>query len=257
MHFVAFAFVGFFPAPYDLRDATCLVIVEGQPAGSGTVVYADRATCGRALVLTAHHVIANPDDPDGAVEIEFPGGRRIGGNVVAADPTGTDLAAIILDASAVNGFRGVAKTAAPAGALAWQLGYTGGTGPYHRRGVVEGTQHGRTGLSFLTDGGDSGSGVFDLDGNLIAVVCWKRNRGLPIAAPALAVEHARVARFVERCRAEFFAPPVEVAPAAEHDAPPARRRGDPLAAAFLFFVFVVIPVAVVGSMLAAHGTRSK
>lgn len=169
---------------------------DGKAGGSGTVAHVGN---GKALVITAHHVIA---DGNGGVKLQYVSGKTTPGQVVRCENTGGDLAAIVADA--VSGrYTPVARRAPSDAAELAQLGWTHGKGPFPRKGKTNGHKWGFVWLSFEVDGGDSGSGVFNENYELVAVVVRKAgDRFGP--APAICVPHARLLAFYELCMKELF-----------------------------------------------------
>jgi hypothetical protein len=201
-----------------------MIRASNGSGGSGTVVYKDGS---KALIFTAHHVIYDPEDFNGKVQVTFTDGRKVNGNVVATEATGNDLAAIVIDAAAARAASGVAPTAPRPGEQVWQLGWTRLEGPFPRSGRIEEKDFvGKYSFDFLVDGGDSGSGAFNAQRQLVAVICWKQAREGP--GKALAVDHARVSRFYDACLRNLFGrerpkeqpPQPPQPPAPEPPAPP-------------------------------------
>jgi hypothetical protein len=104
----------------------------------------------------------------------------------------------------------VSPVAPKPGETLYQLGWTGAKGPYPRSGSIEqppgdGFFAGKYSLNMRVDGGDSGSGVFNAQRQLVAVICWKYGPGASVGpGKGLAVDHARVHRFYEACLRGLF-----------------------------------------------------
>jgi hypothetical protein len=181
----------------------------------------------------------NPADFHGAVDVTFTDGRKVKGNVAAAESTGNDLAAILIDAADARDATGVAPAAPKPGETLYQLGWTGAKGPFPRSGPIEPGDFGagKYSLDMRVDGGDSGSGVFNAQRQLVAVICWKYGPGVQFGpGKGLAVDHARVHRFYEACLRGLFGkkqpdaprqpPAPDVPPVPPQPAPPQVPPGD-------------------------------
>jgi hypothetical protein len=160
--------------------------------GSGTLVDVtpDRR---RGLVLTCAHLFT---EGRGRVIVEFASGRTHGANVLAVDPD-ADLAALeIADPQSSPAPLGIEEIdVAPQGPLT-ACGF-GSAGQYRCiAGRVIGTTQDTGQLSVRITGavrsGDSGGGVFDAQGRLVAVV-WGESGGVTYASTGVPLR-----RFLER-----------------------------------------------------------
>ncbi|MDZ4659857.1 MAG: serine protease, partial [Bythopirellula sp.] len=157
--------------------------------GSGTLV--DKSDDGReGLVLTCAHLFS---DGVGTVVVEFPGGKSHGAKLVAIDRE-ADLAALA-----------IANPTAESAAVAFELQQSqrvracgfGPSGEYRcAEGPVVGEANDAGQMSVLIGdavrSGDSGGGVFDAQGNLVAVV-WGESGGVTYASAG-----APLRRFLDR-----------------------------------------------------------
>lgn len=136
--------------------------------GSGTVIAVEE---GKAIVLTAHHVVGSAR----TVTVDFPF-RPVQGRVIA-NGGAIDLAAIEVDAPSWITCVPVADSPPPNGSHVTQVGFPHGWGPVTRSGQIHGTAGAIAGsqvngYSFDIQPGDSGSGAFNDDGQLVGVCNW-------------------------------------------------------------------------------------
>lgn len=163
------------------REALCRVhnqLVSFNNVGSGTLV--DKADDGReGLVLTCAHLFG---EGVGRIIVDFPGGKSHEAKLVAIDRD-ADLAAL-----AIGNPMGTGANVAfefPNYAHVKACGF-GPQGEYRcAEGPILGGASGSGQVSVLVGdavrSGDSGGGVFDSDGNLIAVV-WGESQGVTYAS---------------------------------------------------------------------------
>ncbi len=165
----------------ETRSAVCRVYHQwnGQNnIGSGTLI--DRTSDGRqGLVLTCAHLFT---EGTGDIVVDFPGSKSHGAKLVGIDRQ-ADLAALVIanpSATPVSVSIDAAQTVE-----LYACGY-GANGKYRcARGLVVGQASalGQTSL-LIGDGvrsGDSGGGVFDNHGRLVAVV-WGEAQGVTYAS---------------------------------------------------------------------------
>lgn len=156
--------------------------------GSGTCV----AVAGKkSLVVTNNHIFSETKDFEGqfprgnyplpATVTPIAGGPTLKGVAVDGDRA-SDLAFIIVDGALP--YAPLAAADAPAGTIVWHAGI--GTGGGSGR-VLSATEHQqakhRFSATYTSDSGDSGAGVFNPDGEVVAVHCGrttkKEGRGTP------------------------------------------------------------------------------
>jgi S1-C subfamily serine protease len=160
-------------APAD-PSASCVRVSQPGSAGSGTVVATDGE---RSLVLTARHVTGT--DFGVKLTVAAPDGRTVAGTLVAYDAA-ADLAAVEVPADLPAA--AVAARRPAVGAAVRQWGCTGGGKRAAKAGTF--TDYGAT---IQADGGDSGCGVFDAAGRLVAVTVGKTARFDPATGHVLDV----------------------------------------------------------------------
>jgi hypothetical protein len=192
------------PRPSQSQDSPAVDPVLGASSvmipgwGSGVIVHVGD---GKALVITAQHVIADNSDFDGKVIVRFIDGRTVSGHVVEVQDQGDDLAAILIPADSKTPYIPVAKDAPKPGDVLTQLGYSGaepGRGPYQRIGKVKRYAGPWMYTTHVIYSGDSGSGVYDGDKKLCGIAV----RGNLIQT--LSYEHRRLKRFYDQCVEELF-----------------------------------------------------
>jgi hypothetical protein len=159
--------------------------------GSGTLIGVT-ADGSRGLVLSCGHLFS---DGRGKVVVEFPGGRTHGANLVALDRD-ADLSA--LEIASPPGLPAQVAFDLDAGRTLTACGY-GPSGDYRcvaGRVVGTATNAGQETLQIAgaVRSGDSGGGVFDERGRLVAVV-WGESGGVTYATSG-----GPLRRFVERLR---------------------------------------------------------
>jgi hypothetical protein len=146
--------------------------------GSGTLI--DVTTSGeRGLVLTCAHLFT---EGTGQVVVEFPGGKRHGALVVAIDQQ-ADLAALEISRPSVSAVE--VNQQLPAGSNLTACGF-GPVGAYRciagpTLGYSEGPGQTSVRIGGAVRSGDSGGGVFDNRGRLVAVV-WGESGGVTYAS---------------------------------------------------------------------------
>lgn len=149
---------------------------------------------GKAIIVGAKHVGV----PGSVV---FADGRKAVVIESMTDKTGADLACYVIDVSDVP-YAAIADDEPTIGAQVQQAGYpnehvwTGAQAKW-RSGFLRT----RTELSINVATGDSGSGVFNMSGELIGVVVTNSRPSThdPREYPGQCVPHGRVKRFVEAC----------------------------------------------------------
>jgi hypothetical protein len=147
-------------------------------AGSGTLI--DALPDGsRGLVLTCAHLFS---EGTGQVIVEFPDGRSHGALVVAIDHQ-ADLAALEIARPAVPAVEVNRELSTASQLTACGFGPTGAyrciTGP--AIGYLEGAEQTNVRIQGAVRSGDSGGGVFDNRGRLVAVV-WGESNGVTYAS---------------------------------------------------------------------------
>ena len=191
------------PSPHlptvQLRTATCRILHEtgrGRSWGSGTLVRTDDARC---VVLTCAHLFR---DGVGRTRIWFPGGNRLDANLAGIDQQ-HDLAALAINIESDERAVDLATSSPQPGEVVFGCGY-GQTGSFRcQGGTVIGfgySHHGtapsrRVPSNALPTGtassetlmfagaarqGDSGGGVFNGAGRLVAVV-WETDESRTMA----------------------------------------------------------------------------
>jgi hypothetical protein len=150
----------------------------GANVGSGTLI--DVTASGeRGLVLTCAHLFT---EGTGQVVVEFPNGKRHGALVVAIDQQ-ADLAALEISRPAGTAVEVNQQTAAAGNLTACGFGPTGAyrcaAGP--TLGYSEGPGQMSVRIGGAVRSGDSGGGVFDNRGRLVAVV-WGESGGVTYAS---------------------------------------------------------------------------
>jgi len=150
----------------------------GANVGSGTLI--DVTASGeRGLVLTCAHLFT---EGTGQVVVEFPSGKRHGALVVAIDQQ-ADLAALEIARPPANAVEINQQTAAAGNLTACGFGPTGAyrcvAGP--ALGYSEGPGQTSVRIGGAVRSGDSGGGVFDNRGRLVAVV-WGESGGVTYAS---------------------------------------------------------------------------
>ncbi len=164
--------------------------------GSGTCLYLDSSATGHVgMVLTARHVVGQRR----TATIEFVGGDKVQAVVFAVDQD-DDLAALSFTPPEGAHATGLAASL-QAGQRVCKVGYPHLRGPDARWGQYSGPLGGRPERSVCTcrgDHGDSGCGVFDETGALVAVlVSGPHQDG---GSPSFCVTLAEVRRFLsEEC----------------------------------------------------------
>lgn len=207
-----------FPSLQRVRAATCRILHEtshGRSWGSGTLVNTENAG---TIVLTCAHLFR---DGAGKTRVWFTGGGAHSATLIDLD-TNHDLAALKIDlkrdehlpsTSAVD----IADHAPPAGVLVHGCGF-GKAGRFRcQSGTVLGyarSQHAQHADTLLYVGaarqGDSGGGVFDQQGKLVAVV-WGTDERRTMATAVSQVHHF-LRSIVSRLRRGRPAPPQPKAP---------------------------------------------
>lgn len=172
-------------APKELLAAS-VRITNGSSSGSGTVIGVD-ADAGIAVVLTCRHLFSGGI---GTITVTFTDGTRAHAEHVASDSK-ADLAAVKIRATAQTPAVKIGETAAVKGKSYWQVGYPGGRGPSTKWGLTRGRGGRDVRFGFAAIGGDSGSGIFSGDGELVAVL-WGGDDG-----ETWATDLEDVHRFVE------------------------------------------------------------
>lgn len=136
--------------------------------GSGTVIHAEARRC---WIVTNRHVAMRV----GPALVEWSNGARAGARVVHVDRA-SDLALLIADVAGPVAAVPIATEPPRAGQVVWQCGYPRGRGPRLATGEFTGQQsrdtYGGPSWEFRlgSDSGDSGSGIFNEEGQLIAVL---------------------------------------------------------------------------------------
>ncbi len=159
-------------------SATAVKVTQAKPpfinSGSGTVV---ESRDGQSLVLTNRHVLPSPD---GKIKVHV-GNEAYPAEWLGVDET-ADLAIVVVKAKLP--VAPIAKEVPPVGAEVRQWGFAGGNGVRPKQGTAGqlSPQGDRTAegakiyyTSIIPEQGDSGCGVFDSEGRLIAVN-WGGNR---------------------------------------------------------------------------------
>lgn len=191
-------------APSPLASVCGVWSQDFRIGGSGTVIASEQ---GKSLVMTNRHVV---QDGTGQVHVDN-GGRRYPGQVIATD-TKADLAIILVDATLP--VAQLASSLPPKGAKVMQWGRDS---RYDNRfvlkeGVALGVRDGRKDFESTIESylGDSGCGVFDEQGRLVAVNWGGRahdaETGLPIPGSGgqACVVIADVVRFLRVSAREAF-----------------------------------------------------
>ncbi len=170
-----------FASPSELQPAVCRIqnrLSGSNNLGSGTLI--DRTNDGRqGLILTCAHLF---HEGVGSVVVTFSDGRTHGAKLLAIDRE-ADLAALVIANPQVEPAR-VSLTALQQGQL-FACGY-GPRGVYRcavGRDVGQASTEGQLSL-MISDGvrsGDSGGGVFDQQGRLVAVI-WGESQGVTYAS---------------------------------------------------------------------------
>ncbi len=197
-------------ASADPRTA-CVTVQWKQYLGSGTCIYSEG---GKSLVLTCNHIYNEASDGstaayplDGAVTHK---GTRYTATAVAGDGA-ADLALVIVDGTLP--VARLAVTAAAPGDKIVHYGNASGTGPSGSRGTVVSPWPNYVNPSChfeyagLAIEGDSGAGVFNTSGELVAVVCGRtgfsrtnNGRGTPVTAIRVTVTQKAPFRLFPRFR---------------------------------------------------------
>lgn len=158
------------------RLMACSVRVQvDHRGGSGTVIYSTDKQC---WILTNRHVALRPQ---AQAIVEWSNGARTGARVVHVDRA-SDLALLVASVQTSVCTAAVASDSPRPGQTVWQCGYPRGRGPRLASGEFTGRQQQDTyggpswEFRFASDGGDSGSGIFNERGELVAVL-W----GGPVA----------------------------------------------------------------------------
>lgn len=184
-----------------LDPKLAVVSVMIPNVASGVIVHVED---GKALIVTAQHCISDGDF-DGRVRIRYASGDVVTGYVVQVQHTGDDLAAIVAPADENTVAIGVATAEPQIGAKLIQCGYTHaepGKGPFQRYGILEKTDSPFMYLSIEVDRGDSGSGVFNAEKQLVGICVRKQSARGP--GKAMAYEFARLRRFFDKVKGEVF-----------------------------------------------------
>ncbi|MBA4104133.1 MAG: hypothetical protein C0485_00115 [Pirellula sp.] len=161
--------------------ASCRIHIQlsgGANVGSGTLI--DVTASGeRGLVLTCAHLFT---EGTGQVVVEFPNGKRHGALVVAIDQQ-ADLAALEISRPVGPAVEGNQQTGVAGNLTACGFGPSGAyrcvAGP--TLGYSEGPGQTSVRIGGAVRSGDSGGGVFDNRGRLVAVI-WGESGGVTYAS---------------------------------------------------------------------------